>query len=84
VNTEDPEVVSTLNEWVKKLVEEYKVDGLRIDTVKHVRKDFWPGFVKSAGVFTLGEVLDEKVNYTAGYLGKSRVLSLPTFFFFSG
>jgi alpha-amylase len=57
LNTEDPMVVETLNTWVKWLVDEFNVDGLRIDTVKHIRKDFWPGFVQTSGVFTLGEVM---------------------------
>jgi alpha-amylase len=56
LNTEDPKVVMMLNAWVKNLVNEYDVDGLRVDTVKHIRKDFWPDFVQAAGVFTLGEV----------------------------
>ena len=56
INTEDPSIVSTLNAWVKDLVNKYRVDGLRIDTVKHIRKDFWPEFARSAGVFTMGEV----------------------------
>ena len=56
INTEDPRIVSTLNTWVKNLVNKYQVDGLRIDTVKQIRKDFWPEFASSAGVFTMGEV----------------------------
>lgn len=43
------------------------IDGLRIDTVKHVRKDFWPAFVASSGVYTVGEVLDGGVSYVAPY-----------------
>lgn len=39
------------------MVIEYNADGLRIDTVKHVRKDFWPGYEATAGVFCTGEVL---------------------------
>lgn len=56
INTEDPTVVSMLHDWVSKLISDYQVDGLRIDTVKHIRKDFWPDFAKAAGVFTMGEV----------------------------
>lgn len=56
VNTEDPTVVQTLYDWIGALVKEYDADGVRIDTVKHVRHDFWPGFAKASGVFTMGEV----------------------------
>lgn len=56
VNTEDEGVVRELNSWIGELVKKYDVDGIRIDTLKHVRKDFWPEFAKSAGVWTVGEV----------------------------
>lgn len=67
LDTEDQSVVDTMNTWIKGLVSNFSVDGLRIDTVKHVRKDFWPAFASSAGVFTLGEVLINDTNYAAPY-----------------
>lgn len=45
--------------YIKSFVEEYQVDGLRIDAAKHVEPDFWPGFCNedgAAGVFCIGEV----------------------------
>ncbi|CAA7266390.1 unnamed protein product [Cyclocybe aegerita] len=81
LNTEDPAIVQTLLDWVKETVEEYSIDGLRIDTVKHVRKDFWPAFAKAAGVYTLGEVLIDDVDYAAPYTQViDSVLDYPTFF----
>jgi len=70
VNTENPTVVAKLLDWIRKLVQDYGVDGLRIDTVKHVRKDFWPDFAKAAGVFTLGEVFIGDTDYAAQYTGQ--------------
>jgi alpha-amylase len=70
LNTEDPAVVGKLLDWVHNLVQDYDVDGLRIDTVKHIRKDFWPDFSKAAGVFTLGEVLINDTSYAAQYTGR--------------
>jgi alpha-amylase len=58
VNTELPEVYNTLYLWIRQLVESFGIDGLRIDTAKHIRKSFWPQFCKSSGVFAIGEVLD--------------------------
>ena len=57
LDTESPYVVRTLHAWIHDLVKKYNVDALRIDTVKHIRKDFWPDFVRSAGVAAMGEVL---------------------------
>ena len=31
VNTEDPTVVETYGNWIQSLVQEYNIDGLRID-----------------------------------------------------
>jgi alpha-amylase len=64
VNTELPEVEWELGRWIGELVSNYSIDGLRLDTVKHVRKSFWPGFCKAAGVFSLGEVWDGDPAYT--------------------
>jgi alpha-amylase len=65
--TQKPEVREVLYDWVQWLVTEYNFDGLRIDTVKHVEKDFWPGFSQAAGVYTIGEVWDGSPDYLAGY-----------------
>jgi alpha-amylase len=43
------------------------VDGLRVDTVKHVQKNFWPDYGKAAGVYCIGEVFDGDVDYTCPY-----------------
>ncbi|KAI0365853.1 glycoside hydrolase family 13 protein [Pilatotrama ljubarskyi] len=81
LNTEDDNIVSTMNKWISTLVSDYSVDGVRIDTVKHVRKDFWPDFAKSAGVFTIGEVLDNRTDYVAAYTQVlDSVLDYPTWF----
>lgn len=69
VNTEKDEIVDTYNGWIKTLVGNYSVDGIRIDTVKHIRKDFWPGFASSSGVYAIGEVLHNETDYVAGYTG---------------
>lgn len=67
VDTEDQTVIDYYNAWIKQVVSDYSVDGIRIDTVKHVRKDFWPQFTEAAGVYAVGEVLDGSVDYLAPY-----------------
>ncbi|TFK84800.1 glycoside hydrolase family 13 protein [Polyporus arcularius HHB13444] len=67
LNTEDEDVAATLYAWIRDLVGEYGIDGLRIDAARHVRKEFWPGFVEAAGVFTLGEVWHPDPNFLAPY-----------------
>lgn len=69
IKTTDSTIRTMFHDWVSWLVSEYGFDGLRVDTVKHVEKDFWPGFAEASGVYTVGEVWDGDVNYLAGYDG---------------
>jgi len=75
VNTELPEVYSKLYTWIKELVHKYGIDGLRLDTVKHIRQSFWPKFVMSSGVFTIGEVLDGDIKLSLFLLANNRYLA---------
>lgn len=67
VNTENAQVISTLQGWITSFVQEYGVDGLRIDAAKHVAAPFWPGFCKAAGVFCIGEVYNSDLPSTEIY-----------------
>ena len=67
LNTQSSEIRTLLNTWISWLVKEYQFDGVRIDTVKHVQQDFWPGFASAAGVYSVGEVWDGNPTYLAQY-----------------
>jgi alpha-amylase len=67
INTQSSEIRTLLNTWVRWLVMEYGFDGVRIDTVKHVEKDFWPGFSSAIGAYSIGEVFDGNPTYLAEY-----------------
>ncbi|KAJ4299065.1 hypothetical protein N0V90_004309 [Kalmusia sp. IMI 367209] len=67
IKTENTEVASEMNTWIKELVSNYSIDGLRIDSVKNVNKAFFPPFCESAGVFCMGEVSEGEANYTYPY-----------------
>jgi len=83
VNTENTDVISKYSDWISDLVQTYSIDGLRIDAAKHVRKEFWPAFAKSAGVFCLGEVFDPVVANVADFQGSDAldsVLNYPLYY----
>ncbi|WP_334013231.1 alpha-amylase family glycosyl hydrolase [Alteromonas sp. S167] len=44
INTEHPDVVSGMIDIYKNLITEFKPDGFRIDTVRHVQLPFWQAF----------------------------------------
>lgn len=70
-----------LLDWIRDLVQKYKIDGIRIDTVPEVPKWFWSQFQQAAGVYAVGEVFDGDMGYLAGYLGSlDAVLNYPFFF----
>ncbi|CAI7639589.1 unnamed protein product [Penicillium glandicola] len=54
-------------DWIADLVSTYSIDGLRVDTVKHVQQSFWPGYNDAAGVYCVGEVFDGDPVYTCDY-----------------
>jgi glycosidase len=75
IDTNSPEVVKGMTEIFKNVISEFKPDGFRIDTVKHVNMEFWAEFspalvnhAKEIGIpefFMFGEV----------YSGNSKELS---------
>ncbi|TFY81305.1 hypothetical protein EWM64_g2707 [Hericium alpestre] len=67
INTQDPGVQATYGTWIQNLVQEYSIDGLRIDAAKHVSADFWPGFCGKAGVFCMGEVFGDDIATASQY-----------------
>ncbi|THF82266.1 hypothetical protein E6C55_07345 [Cohnella fermenti] len=56
LNQENPAVEQALNNWIQWLIGESKVDGLRVDTAKHVPKWYLKSFDTAANTFTIGEV----------------------------
>jgi len=81
LNQTNPYVSSTLLNWIKNLLSSNNVDGIRIDTVPEVPKTFWTQFTQAAGVFSIGEVFDGRIDYVAGYQGPvNSVLSYPLYF----
>lgn len=56
-----------LKDWIKNLVQTYNFDGIRIDTIPEVPKDFWTEFGQSAGVFQMGENFNGNDAYVGPY-----------------
>ncbi|KAJ7633706.1 glycoside hydrolase family 13 protein [Mycena rosella] len=56
LNTEDQTVVDTLERYMASLVINYKIDGLRLDASRNIRKPFWTKLCLAAGVYCQGEV----------------------------
>jgi alpha-amylase len=67
------------------LVKEFSFDGIRIDTIKHVRKDYWSGFVNAGGVFAMGENLNGDPAFVGSYQEElPSLLNFPMYFTLTG
>ncbi|KAL2158581.1 hypothetical protein VTH06DRAFT_4348 [Thermothelomyces fergusii] len=81
LRTEDENVRRIWNDWVTQLVSNYSVDGLRVDSAKHVETSFWTGFSNAAGVYLLGEVFHGDPAYVAPYQDYlDGVLDYPSYY----
>ncbi|KAM3066073.1 hypothetical protein ACMFMG_010589 [Clarireedia jacksonii] len=67
LKTQDAVVAAELGNWVKGLVANYSIDGIRVDGAKQLNYDFFGPFVKAAGVYPLGEVEDGDAGFTCNY-----------------
>lgn len=79
LRTEEDEVVDMFSTWIKELVSNYSIDGLRIDAAKHVNNDFLPKFVSSAGIFALGEVLTGEPEDFCPYQTQGYLPGMPNY-----
>ncbi|KAK2795310.1 hypothetical protein FQN51_000495 [Onygenales sp. PD_10] len=81
LDTSNAEVQGIWNDWISALVSNYSIDGIRIDTVKHVEKSFWSSFNDAAGVYAVGEVFHGDPEYTCAYQGHlDGVLNFPIYY----
>ncbi|MFI0985114.1 pullulanase-type alpha-1,6-glucosidase [Streptomyces exfoliatus] len=81
--TERPEVVEGMKRIYETWVRDFKIDGFRIDTVKHVDLDFWTqwataldAYAKERGredFFMFGEVYSADTTVTAPYVTRGRL-----------
>lgn len=79
LDTDSKPVADEMNKWVKQLVANYSIDGLRIDAAKHVGDDFLKGFVKAAGVFSFGEVLTGEIDDFCPYQNNGILPGMPNY-----
>ena len=89
VNTEHPDVVSGMIEIYKFWMREYRIDGFRIDTTKHVNLAFWQQWVPAIkhearelgldNFFVFGEVYDGNPQVLSTYTTQGKLDSVLDF-----
>lgn len=79
LKTESREVANEMNKWIKQLVSNYSIDGLRIDAAKHVNDEFLPAFVEASGVFAFGEVMEGQPETMCRYQSLGLLPGLPNY-----
>lgn len=83
----NPEVKKYLIDMAKWWIKETGIDGYRLDTVRHVSKDFWSEFAAEIkkeypNFYLLGEVWDGRIGYVADYqkVGIDGLVDFPLYF----
>ncbi|MDO0928004.1 pullulanase-type alpha-1,6-glucosidase [Streptomyces sp. TG1A-8] len=81
--TERPEVVHGMEQIYERWVRDFRVDGFRIDTVKHVNMEFWTQWATALDAyaaahgrkdfFMFGEVYSADTSVTAPYVTQGRL-----------
>eukprot|EP01022_Parablepharisma_sp_SALTPOND_P011818 TRINITY_DN1505_c0_g1_i2.p1 TRINITY_DN1505_c0_g1~~TRINITY_DN1505_c0_g1_i2.p1 ORF type:complete len:358 (-),score=25.99 TRINITY_DN1505_c0_g1_i2:68-1141(-) len=70
LNHENSQVEEQLLSWVKSIISDYPVDGLRIDATPAVPLQFWKKLKNVVnGTFTVGDIPSLDSKYVARYLG---------------
>lgn len=84
---ENPEVAKYLIDMAKWWIDETGIDGFRLDTVRHVPKEFWLQFTEEIkkeypDFYMIGEVWDGRQDYVGGYqqTGFSGMIDFPMYF----
>lgn len=87
--TERPEVVEGMRKIYEKWVRDFRIDGFRIDTVKHVNMEFWTQWATALDAyaakkgrddfFMFGEVYSADTSVTAPYVTEGRLDSTLDF-----
>ena len=87
--TEDQRVVDGMKEIYKQWITDFKIDGFRIDTMKHVNDEFWQDFApdvlahaKAQGkdeFLMFGEVFDTTKTYTSHFTTHDKVQAVIDF-----
>ncbi|WP_443050105.1 alpha-amylase family glycosyl hydrolase, partial [Streptomyces sp. F8] len=81
--TERPEVVSGMEKIYERWVKDFKIDGFRIDTVKHVNTEFWTQWATALDAyaakrgrddfFMFGEVYSADTAVTSPYVTRGKL-----------
>ncbi|HEY5777585.1 MAG TPA: alpha-amylase family glycosyl hydrolase, partial [Terrimicrobiaceae bacterium] len=89
--TENPKVVEGMIEIFKYWIREFKIDGFRVDTVKHVNIEFWQQFAPAIIAYTheqgipqffvFGEVYDATPEFLSIYTTEGRLPAVLDFGF---
>ncbi|WVQ85180.1 hypothetical protein IAT38_007345 [Cryptococcus sp. DSM 104549] len=76
---ESDRVAGVLKNWVGGYVNEYGIDGFRVDASKHMSKEFQHDFCEAAGTFCMGEVAGGDTAVAGSYQGDDGIDSVCGF-----
>lgn len=78
VDTDNPEVVKGMIDIFNNIIKQFRPDGFRIDTVKHVNVEFWQEFTPAITKFAQSQGIPQFFVFGEVYSGDTDVLSYYT------
>lgn len=81
IKSENSTVMNAMINSVVSLVQEYGIDGIRLDTARHVPKQYLTQFQNAVGVLVTGEALNQSSVYASQYQGPlDSVINYPLWY----
>jgi alpha-amylase len=81
IKSENSTVMNAMIKSVVSLVQEYDIDGIRLDTARHVPKQYLAQFQDAVRVFVTGEALNQSSVYASQYQGPlDSVINYPLWY----
>jgi len=78
IDTDNPEVVNGMIQIFNNIIKEFKPDGFRVDTVKHVNIEFWQQFTPAIMAFAQQQGITNFFVFGEVYSGDPKELSYYT------
>ncbi|KAI4851886.1 putative alpha-amylase [Aureobasidium sp. EXF-8846] len=81
LRVEDTAIQKVWATWIKQLVANYTIDGLRIDSAAEVSKESLQQFESDSGIYAIGEVFNNNADYVCAYQDSlSGVMNYPMYY----
>lgn len=82
LRTEDSDVLDTWTDWIQRVVANFSIDGIRLDSALQVDFNFTPQFEAASGLYLIGEVFNGDPDVVTPYQQyMSGLMNYPMYYY---